>query len=277
MKMNLLTPLTLLACTLAIAMLAADKPFPAHWGKPPQIQTQDYGDLPGGYGKGSSTLAKWITAKLEQDKLAGKGPAATAKPLFEANFEQTELEKVPDGFLVLDGAFAVKAEGGNKFLELPGAPLDTFGVLFGPTEKENLCVQARINATGKGRRFPVFAVGLNGVGGYKLQVAPAKKVLELVKLVGENDQAVASVPFEWQSGSWTVLRLQVRRVKDGQWKVEGKAWPQSGKEPAAWQISYDESPKEDKDAPKPGRPSIWGNPFSGTPIQFDDLSVTAVK
>ena len=40
--------------------------------------------------------------------------------------------------LVLDGAFAVKAEGGNKFLELPGAPLDTYGLLFGPTVSANI-------------------------------------------------------------------------------------------------------------------------------------------
>src|SRR6266705_1564487 len=62
--------------------------------------------------------------------------AQQAKPLYENDFEQAALDKVPDDFLVLDGQFTVKEEGGNKFLELPGAPLDTYGVLFGPTEKE---------------------------------------------------------------------------------------------------------------------------------------------
>ena len=96
----------------------------------------------------------------------------------------------------------------------------------------------------------------------------AKKALELVK----GEEPKTSVPFEWKSGAWTMLRLQVRKAKDGAWKIEGKAWPQTGKEPAAWLITFDE-----KDAPVSGRPSIWGNPFSGTPIQFDDLVVTAVK
>ena len=36
------------------------KPFPARWGAPPRLQTQDFGPLPGGYGMGSSTLGNWI-------------------------------------------------------------------------------------------------------------------------------------------------------------------------------------------------------------------------
>src|SRR2546425_676164 len=161
--------------------------------------------------------------------------AQQAKPLYENDFEKAALGKVPDDFLVLDGQFAVKEEGGNKFLELPGAPLDTFGVLFGPTEKEGTAVSARIFGTGKGRRYPTFAVGLNGQGtsAYKLQVAPAKKALELFK----GDEVKSSVPYEWQSGAWTRLRLQVRKVKDGGWKVEGKAWKDGDKEPSAWMVT----------------------------------------
>src|SRR5438128_2017237 len=90
--------------------------------------------------------------------------AAEGKVLYENNFEKAELGKVPEDFLVLDGAFAIKEEAGNRFLELPGAPLDTFGLLFGPTESGGMAVSARIFGTAKGRRFPAFAVGLYGVG-----------------------------------------------------------------------------------------------------------------
>ncbi len=194
--------------------------------------------------------------------LAGALFAQQTKALYENNFEKAELDKVPDDFLVLDGQFAVKEEGGNKFLELPGAPLDTFGVLFGPTEKEGTAVSARIFGTGKGRRYPTFAVGLNGQGtsAYRLQVSPAKKALELFK----GDEVKATVPFEWQSGAWARLRLQVRKVKDGQWKVEGKAW--ADKEPSAWLVSFDE-----REQPVAGKASIWGSPYATTPIRFDDL------
>jgi hypothetical protein len=54
-------------------------------------------------------------------------------------------------------------------------------VLFGPTETADVQVSARIHGTGKGRRYPTFGVGLSGVGGYRLQVSPAKKLVELYR------------------------------------------------------------------------------------------------
>ncbi|MST00316.1 MAG: hypothetical protein EXS29_03255 [Pedosphaera sp.] len=191
--------------------------------------------------------------------------AAPAKPLFVETFEKAALEKVPEGMLVLDGEFAVKAEGGNKFLELPGAPLETFGVLFGPSQAADVTVAARIHGTGKGRRFPVFGVGLNGVGGYRLQVAPAKKMLDLYK----GEDLKVSVPLAWESGKWTHLRLSIRSLNSGGLAVVGKAWQEGAPEPAAWAIQHTEA-----EASPAGRASIWGNPFSGTPIRFDDLSLT---
>ena len=185
------------------------------------------------------------------------------KPLYENNFETAEVGKVPEDFLVLDGGFAVKAEGGNKFLELPGSPLDNFGVQFGPGGNSEVTVSARINGTAKGRRFPTFGVGLNGVAGYRLQVSPAKNRLELYR----DQELKGSVAFDWKSGAWTHLRLQVRKDKAGGWKIEGKAWVEGSTEPA-WLITVD-----DKEDPPPGRASIFGSPYSGTPIQFDDLTV----
>ena len=190
-----------------------------------------------------------------------------AKVLYSNNFEKTEAGKLPDELMVLGGDFVVKSEGTNKFLELPGAPLDSFGVQFGPTEKENVSVGARIFGTMKGRRAPTFGVGLGGVSGWKLQVSPAKKTLELLK----DQDLKASVAFEWKSGEWTHLRLQIRKVKDGEWKVEGKAWLQAATEPKEWTISAAE--KEESIA---GKASVLGSPFAGTPIGFDDLRVENV-
>ncbi len=191
--------------------------------------------------------------------------AAQAQVLYTNGFDKAEVEKVPEEMMVLDGGFAVKEEAANKFLELPGAPLETFGVLFGPTEASGLAVTARVQSTGKGRRFPTFAVGLNGVGGFKLQLSPAKKLVELVK----GEEVVASAPFTWESGSWTLLRLQCRKVKDGEFRLEGKAWKQGDAEPKDWQISRAETTESPA-----GRSSVWGMPFAGTPIRYDDLIVT---
>jgi hypothetical protein len=191
---------------------------------------------------------------------------AAPKILYQSDFAKAELNQVPNDFLVLDGDFAVKESDGQKVLELPGSPLDTFGVLFGSATNAGVCVSARIYGTSKGRRAPGFGVGLNGVSGYKLKISPGKNSLEIYK----GDVSAASVPFDWKSGSWTMFRLRVRQLGGDAWKVEGKAWVQTGPEPKEWMISLDE-----KSPPHNGRPSVWGSPYSGTPIRFDNLRVTS--
>ncbi len=191
--------------------------------------------------------------------------AETGKVLYSNDFEKADLDQVPAGMMVLDGDFAVKQSDGNKYLELPGAPLDTFGVLFGSSTNFGVSVGARIYGTSKGRRAPSFGVGLNGVNGYKLKVSPAKNALEIFK----GDESVASEPYQWKTGVWTKFLLRVRQA-GSDWKVEGKAWPEAAAEPKDWMVSVDET-----NAPHDGRPSIWGSPYSGTPIRFDDLKVTS--
>jgi hypothetical protein len=64
---------TVRAASGAQSVEISDKPpvtntrFPIHWGPPPAIQTKDIGELPGGYGMGSSTLATWIRRNMEAD------------------------------------------------------------------------------------------------------------------------------------------------------------------------------------------------------------------
>ncbi len=186
--------------------------------------------------------------------------------LYQNDFQKAELDKIPEDLIVLDGAFAVKEKEGNLFLELPGAPLDTFGVLFGPAEKDGITASARVYATAKGRRFPTFALGLNGTSGYRLQITPAKKALELFR----SDTLKTSVPFQWESGKWTHLRLQFRKASAG-WKIEGRVWFEGQPEPASWMISAEET----EEVPA-GRAAVFGSPFSGTPIDFDDLVVARI-
>lgn len=196
--------------------------------------------------------------------LAGPYLRAAGAPLFQMTFQEVEPGKVPSEMLVLDGAFAVRAEGEARFLELPGAPLETFGVLFGPTLTNDVAVTARCFGTSSGRRYPAFAVGLGGVNGFKLRVSPGKKQLELLK----GDSVIQGMPFQWESGRWTHLRLQIRRAGET-WRVEGRAWTEGRPEPTEWQIT-----REEPEAPRPGRASLWGAPYAGTPIRFDDLAIS---
>lgn len=190
-----------------------------------------------------------------------------AEVIYTNDFEKAELGSVPEDFLVLEGQFSVKEKDANKVLELPFGPLDSFGFLFGPKEMENVSVQARIFASAKGRRFPVFEVGLNGLGGYKLRVAPAKKQLELYR----GNVQKAAVPLKWTSGKWTRLDLRVLKAGEAEWKVEGKVWQDGSEKPKEPMIVF-----VDKQAPTRERASIGATPFSGEPIYFDDLAVSTV-
>lgn len=189
------------------------------------------------------------------------------KPVYSNDFEAETVDAAPKGFLLMAGEFAVKADGANKVLELPGEPLDSFGLLFGPSMPEGGRAAARFFGTGKGRKFPTFGISLAGAGGYRLQVSPGKKALEIYK----GDESRASVPFEWASGTWMRLCIQIRKTPAGTWRIEGKAWPSEANEPGAWTISL-----EEKEAPATGRPGLWGSPYSGTPIRYDDVRLENV-
>ena len=187
-----------------------------------------------------------------------------AEPLYQTNFEKIKTGEVPEDFLVLDGDFSVKQEEGNKYLELPGAPLDAFGFMFGPSARHGNEISARMFGTKKGRRYPVFGIALNGVNGYRLQVAPAKRAIELLK----GSAVVANVPFRWGGGEWLRLALRVEQTSAAEWTVSGRVWADGKKAPAKPTITH----KETKE-PRNGKPSIWGSPYSGTPIRYDDIVV----
>lgn len=191
------------------------------------------------------------------------GSLLHAEPLYREDFQKASVGGMPAGLLVLSGAFAVVKEQENSFLELPGSPLETFGVLFGPNALPLAAtVRAKISGTKEGRKFPSFGVSLGGAGGYRLQMSAAKRTLEIFK----DKEPVASVPRVWKEG-WTHLRLQMSKGPDGKWIIAGKAW-EEGSEPAEWAVQFT-APQP----PSPGRAAAWGAPYSGTPIRFDDFEI----
>jgi hypothetical protein len=199
-----------------------------------------------------------LTSTLLASMLCGLHAADTV--LFEQNFEALPAGPMPKEFLALAGEFAVAEEGGAHFLELPGSPLDTFGALFGPSSAEPCSLEGRFYGTKTGRKFPTFGLSLRGAGGYRLQVSPGKGLLEIYK----GDEPLAGVAFGWQSGTWTSLKLTLRKEGAG-WVIEGRAWSE-GSAPAAPQVRW-----EVQGDLAAGRAAIWGSPYSGTPIRFDDL------
>ena len=186
---------------------------------------------------------------------------------YRNDFSAAKSGAVPEDMQAVSGAFTVAEFEGQNVLELPGEPLDTFGLLFGPGELVEAAATARVWGATSGRRYPEFGIGLGDLGGYRLIVLPGQKKLELRR--GDDKVADAPMRFEWKPKTWTSLRLRVAKAGEGKWRVEGTASPHGLPEPAEWSVSADVT-----EEPPAGRASVWGIPFSGQPIRFDDLAVT---
>ena len=218
--------------------------------------------------RGFLPAAAWLALAAVAILPASAQDATKLPALFSCDFTDIPAGPPPDSFMVIQGDFAVKESGTNKWLELPGAPLDSHLMLFGPVTNANVAVDARIMTAKKGRRLPTFGVGLGGVAGYKLQVTPAKNAIELLL----DTQVVTNAPFAWKSGAWTHCQLRVRQTGDNRWTIEARAWNAGEPEPKDWPLKLVTS-----DKPISGQASVLGSPFSGEPIQYDDLRVLSTK
>lgn len=72
-------------------------PFPEHWGEPPRIQTRDLRPLPGGYGQGSSTLARWIQENLDRDAANAQQENTSSSPTRPVSDKPRIEPRQPDG------------------------------------------------------------------------------------------------------------------------------------------------------------------------------------
>jgi hypothetical protein len=180
------------------------------------------------------------------------------------DFEAAEEGTPPSQIMVVEGAITVKAMNGNKVLEIGLDPLVDANALIGDSANGSATIETRVFASKAGRSYPRFGVGVHGQSGYRLIIFAAKKELQLVK----NDEVIKSVPFEWKSEAWTKLKLEVKKVAEGKWSLSGKAWSADAEEPKEAQITH-----EDATLKGQGKCSIWGTPFAGTPISFDDIKI----
>ncbi|MCA9215641.1 MAG: DUF5060 domain-containing protein, partial [Planctomycetales bacterium] len=79
-------------------LVSQKKEFPKHWGDPPKLQTRDLRELPGGYGRGSSTLARWIQENLDKDAANQAQVASTdSSPTKDSSDEPLIEPRQPSG------------------------------------------------------------------------------------------------------------------------------------------------------------------------------------
>ncbi|MDB6135027.1 MAG: hypothetical protein JWM59_3270 [Verrucomicrobiales bacterium] len=213
-----------------------------------------------------------LSAQDEKAKPEPAPPAAAAAPVVpepvKIDFSNDEPGELPSDYMTADAEakFTIEDDGGNRVLRLNPSPIVDGGVLLGKSVKGGASITARIHATGKRRSFPRFGVGLHGVSGYRLLAAPADKELQLVK----DDMVAARVPLEWKSGSWAFLEFSVTSTADGGSALEGRIWEEGQSRPETAQLTF-----AVKTPPATGKASVWAAPYSGQPVDFDDIIITA--
>lgn len=104
------------------------KPFPAHWGAPPRIQTRDLRVLPGDYGRGSGTLARWIQQNLDKDAAKGGGKPGSGKQTGGPTFEEWVKGgmKIPSGRVFIGGSPWFDERKGER-----RSPREVYKMLYG--------------------------------------------------------------------------------------------------------------------------------------------------
>ncbi|WP_265595797.1 hypothetical protein [Verrucomicrobium sp. BvORR106] len=183
---------------------------------------------------------------------------------FSFDSEAWEEGEPPAEVFVVEGKFSIAAKDGNKGIQIGVGELVEANALLGDSARGSASIEAKVFASKQGRSFPRFAIGVHGQSGYRLTVFPAKKELQLIK----QEEVVKSIPYTWTSDAWLKMKLEAKKVAEGKWTVTGKVWPATEAEPAEAQFMV-----EDTTLKGQGKCSIWGTPFSNTPILFDDVKV----
>ena len=188
--------------------------------------------------------------------------------LYTNNFESYDLKSFPDDMMEIDGVFKVESNSeGKKHLEMASEPLTENAVIFGPSIRNSATLQVKVRGYKKRRSYPRFGIGLHGISGFRLRVVPSKNIIELVK----NEEPVKSMPFKWNSDSWTFLKLQIIS-KEGTSVINGWAWSE-GKTPSTKPIIS----LIHEGTPGQGKASIWGTAYSGKSMLFDEINLEYQK
>ncbi len=196
--------------------------------------------------------------------LLSAGVAYAEPKKFAFDCESWAEGEPPKEVFVVEGKINVAAKDGNRALEIGVGELVDANALLGDSANGSASIEARVFGTKQGRSMPRFGIGVHGQSGYRLIVYATQKQLQLVK----GDEVVKSVPFTWTSDAWLKLKLDVKKVAEGKWTIACKAWPADAAEPAEPVIAH-----EDATLKGQGKCSIWGTPFSNTPIYFDDVKI----
>ncbi len=190
--------------------------------------------------------------------------------LYQQDFEEVEVGSLPDDFFVLDGDFSVGMTGNGKCLVLPGNPIGEFGFLFGPRfDKKNVECAFSFWTKNLGRRFSSLECAIGGIRGFRLRLDGVAKSATFRC----GDTILTEKCPDWNVETWTSLRFRASVSDENSNMVASfKLWEAKDYEPVRW--LHLAAPTD----PLPmGRCLLWGYPYAGTEILWDDLQIRALR
>ncbi|MCM8534231.1 MAG: hypothetical protein NE330_23915 [Lentisphaeraceae bacterium] len=190
----------------------------------------------------------------------------SSKVIYSYSIDNKPTE-IPDDFFVMEGVWSIRKLVNTYALHLQPLPLRAYTMLFGPELKEGLELSVDVYTSKRGRVYPNFSIGSHGLSGFRLNARTGEKG-SLIELFTNETRLVANAPCTWQTDMWHTIKMRIVKQADGNVKISGKLWKRGEKEPE-WQLNY--SAKMDLDE---GQCSIWGIPYSGRDIFFDNLIIS---
>jgi hypothetical protein len=207
-----------------------------------------------------------ITASV--GTLKGSARARIVRPLpWNETFESYMDGAVVPGWVnAVAGKLTVATLDGQKVLQKP--PDETIfkriRAFIGPTDWSNYTFQADVRAAT--RRRQQGDIGITAQR-YSLVLYGNSQRLKIEAWEPETTRT-ATVPFAWKPDTWYRLKLRVENLPNGSVRAQGKAWPATDPEPAAWTIE-----KVDPIGNREGAPGLFIDAQFGA--HLDNFVLTA--
>ena len=87
-----------------------------------------------------------------------------------------------------------------------------------------------------------------------------------------DDILITEKGLPWESDKWWKSRFQVIPLKPNKNLLRLKIWPRDSEEPKTWLVEH-----TDNVLFQGGKCVIWGYPYAGTPIHYDDIKILSLE
>jgi len=222
----------------------------------------------GKYIASSDKVAQAGILKATAAGVTGQARVRVVPPLdWSWDFESMNVDTVPMEWVNCNTKYAVRQEEGNKVLvKFADNPATKRARVFmGPNDLHDYTVQADVRASQKRRQMGDVGVVAQR---FNLMLFGNAEKVELQTWQPETERTT-SAKYQWKWDTWYTMKLRVENLPDGRVKAQGKVWPKSEAEPAAWTVERIDPANL---AERQGAPGIYADaPYE---VFFDNVKVT---